>query len=271
MDYVVVGRLRKMSAEKAWATIKELARYEDEGWNDPVEERVKQLKEYMKVIGNDFMQLSLERSIHPEDAIDWDFLANLGLVRNFFDSINTDAFTIPQWANLFQMNERVYQELVWELFASFEFKSVPCRYDLENLEQSRLASTRSRLSRGETVKADQELLIFWPNIGDDEFIIGEMTAKKGVTSNIPYWLSRYLNRVKDMDLTCRGMFVTRIARSFGLLTNEMVDALSVEPRARLFKKKYLISMRVLLVLVEEFIKDNGWTNRTGGGDKWRPG
>ncbi|GJW81681.1 zinc finger, CCHC-type containing protein [Tanacetum coccineum] len=28
--------LRKLSAEKAWATIEELARYEDEGWNDPI-------------------------------------------------------------------------------------------------------------------------------------------------------------------------------------------------------------------------------------------
>ncbi|GKA68173.1 zinc finger, CCHC-type containing protein [Tanacetum coccineum] len=127
-------RLRKMSAEKAWATIEELARYEDEGWNDLVasregsldyenpdienllgvmkckvdtlmkeaislmgrsesvfrmtsntmyqlplepsrqegfedlvmnfildqEEKVRQLEEYMCVIGSDFMQLSLE-------------------------------------------------------------------------------------------------------------------------------------------------------------------------------------------------------------------
>ncbi|GKB90118.1 hypothetical protein Tco_0962390 [Tanacetum coccineum] len=36
VDHVVEGRLRKMSAEKAWATIEELARYEDEGCNDPV-------------------------------------------------------------------------------------------------------------------------------------------------------------------------------------------------------------------------------------------
>ncbi|GJR67426.1 hypothetical protein Tco_0013491 [Tanacetum coccineum] len=36
VDHVAEGRLRKMSAEKAWATIEELARYEDEGWNDPV-------------------------------------------------------------------------------------------------------------------------------------------------------------------------------------------------------------------------------------------
>nr|GEV48968.1 zinc finger, CCHC-type [Tanacetum cinerariifolium] len=36
MDYSAKGRQRKMSAEKAWATIEELARYEEEGWNDPI-------------------------------------------------------------------------------------------------------------------------------------------------------------------------------------------------------------------------------------------
>ncbi|GKA76857.1 hypothetical protein Tco_0783318, partial [Tanacetum coccineum] len=34
MDYAAGGRLRKLSTGKAWATIEELARYEDEGWND---------------------------------------------------------------------------------------------------------------------------------------------------------------------------------------------------------------------------------------------
>ncbi|GJV93690.1 hypothetical protein Tco_1541503 [Tanacetum coccineum] len=37
MDYAVGGQLRKLSAEKAWSTIEELARYEEEGWNDPVD------------------------------------------------------------------------------------------------------------------------------------------------------------------------------------------------------------------------------------------
>ncbi|GKE65586.1 hypothetical protein Tco_1519747, partial [Tanacetum coccineum] len=36
VDYATEGRLRKISAEKAWATIEELVRYEEEGWNDPV-------------------------------------------------------------------------------------------------------------------------------------------------------------------------------------------------------------------------------------------
>nr|GEX75005.1 hypothetical protein [Tanacetum cinerariifolium] len=134
VDYAARVRLRKLSAEKAWATIEELARYKDEGWNDLVdlgegsldyenpdieqllrfmeckvdtlmkeaillmgrsesifrmtsntvyqlpsepsrqekfknlvmnfildqEEKVKQLEEYMGVIGSDFMQLSLK-------------------------------------------------------------------------------------------------------------------------------------------------------------------------------------------------------------------
>ncbi|GJX09361.1 hypothetical protein Tco_0199220 [Tanacetum coccineum] len=36
VDYAIEGRLRKMSAKKSWTTIEELARYEDEGWNNPV-------------------------------------------------------------------------------------------------------------------------------------------------------------------------------------------------------------------------------------------
>nr|GEX66297.1 hypothetical protein [Tanacetum cinerariifolium] len=34
MDYAAKGQLRKISAEKAWNTIEELARYEEEGWKD---------------------------------------------------------------------------------------------------------------------------------------------------------------------------------------------------------------------------------------------
>nr|GEU40274.1 zinc finger, CCHC-type [Tanacetum cinerariifolium] len=36
VNYAVEGRLRKISAEKAWATIEMLARYKDEGWNNPI-------------------------------------------------------------------------------------------------------------------------------------------------------------------------------------------------------------------------------------------
>ncbi|GKE23349.1 hypothetical protein Tco_1434861 [Tanacetum coccineum] len=39
VDYAAGGRLRKLSVKKTWATIEELARYEDEGWNDLVAPR----------------------------------------------------------------------------------------------------------------------------------------------------------------------------------------------------------------------------------------
>ncbi|GJR40939.1 hypothetical protein Tco_1216623 [Tanacetum coccineum] len=69
-----------------------------------------------------------------------------------------------------------------------------------------------------------------------------------VICNIPYWLSKYLKGVRDKKFIYRGMFVTRIARSFGLLTNEMRDALSIEPPPHLFKKKSLIAMGIIMEL-----------------------
>ncbi|GKE67739.1 hypothetical protein Tco_1521900 [Tanacetum coccineum] len=72
----------------------------------------------------------IRRSIHSGDVVDWEFLTNKGLAQSFFNSINTDPFSGPQWVNLFQINEPIFRELVYELFASFEFDSSPCRYDL---------------------------------------------------------------------------------------------------------------------------------------------
>ncbi|GKG50138.1 hypothetical protein Tco_0521238, partial [Tanacetum coccineum] len=46
------------------------------------------------------------------------------------------------------------------------------------------------------------------------------------------------------------MFVTKIAQSFGLLTRERVDGLNVEPSARVFNKKSLITMGVIMELHE---------------------
>nr|GEU87663.1 hypothetical protein [Tanacetum cinerariifolium] len=194
------------------------------------------------------------------DVIDWDFLANLGLARNFFDIINIDAFTGPQWANLFQINKPVYRELV--LGGESRIMSLlelGWRVGLYSFEQSRLASTRSGFSRGETVKADHELLIFWTNIGDDEFVMGGTAVKKVRDPRV-----RLAHRCIVMTILGRKEsthMITEIAsfssaafmprgtvRSFGLMTNEMVDALSVAPREYVFKKKSLISMKVLLDL-----------------------
>ncbi|GJU87826.1 retrotransposon ORF1, partial [Tanacetum coccineum] len=67
-----------------------------------------------------------------------------------------------------------------------------------------------------------------------------------VICNIPYWLAKYLKSVRDKNLIYGGMFVTRIARSFGVLTGEMINALSVESPPNVFKKKSLIAMGVIM-------------------------
>ncbi|GJR50048.1 hypothetical protein Tco_1400569 [Tanacetum coccineum] len=40
VDYATKGQLRKLSAEKAWATIEKLAQYEMEGWNESVSQKM---------------------------------------------------------------------------------------------------------------------------------------------------------------------------------------------------------------------------------------
>ncbi|GJX23420.1 hypothetical protein Tco_0227865 [Tanacetum coccineum] len=76
-------------------------------------------------------------------------------------------------------------------------------------------------------------------------------------------LARYLKRARTMSVLCGGMFMTRITRSFGLLSREMVDALSIELRAQTFTKKSLISMGIIMKL------DGGncfWPATQGVGD-----
>ncbi|GJZ29534.1 hypothetical protein Tco_0574181 [Tanacetum coccineum] len=73
---------------------------------------------------------------------------------------------------------------------------------------------------------------------------------EGIVCNISYWLARYLKRARDMSVLCGGMFVTKIAQSFVLLSKEMVDTLSMDPRARTFTKKSLIVMDVIMELDE---------------------
>ncbi|GJU44561.1 hypothetical protein Tco_1201827 [Tanacetum coccineum] len=186
----------------------------------------------------------------PQDIIRKDlkakeFLASQGLDQAFFESINKDPFSGPQWVNLFQINENVYRELVHEFLASFEFDASPYRYDPNHL------GVRFRL-RGEQREISLLELGWRPTIGDGGFNIGntKVTAirdpkvklahrciattiagrkesthrvteinlfylyciySEGVVFNIPYWLAKYMNGIREKSLICGGMFVTRIA------------------------------------------------------------
>nr|GEV03473.1 reverse transcriptase domain-containing protein [Tanacetum cinerariifolium] len=97
----------------------------------------------------------------------------------------------------------------------------------------------SGLRRAVTVEVEHLLMAFRPTIRDGEFVVGAQVSRRSGTQGLG---------VRERDLIYGGMFVTKLARSFGILTKEMVDALSVEPRAHIFKKKSLITIRVIIEL-----------------------
>ncbi|GKC61792.1 hypothetical protein Tco_1089390 [Tanacetum coccineum] len=242
------------------------------------------------VFDNDTHQLNYNTlsicPIHSGSVIDWSFLDH-GLDRSFFESINTDSFSGPQWINFFQINELVYGELVREFFASIEFESIACRYDHEHLgvtfrlggepkelsllefgwrvglyseEQSKENSTRSGLSRAVTVKAEHLLMEFWPTIGDGEFVVRRTSVKKVRDPRV-----RLAHRCIATTISSRKEYTQRITTIYlfylyciygeGVVGNipywlarNLRDVLSVEPHAHTFKKKSLITMRIIMEL-----------------------
>ncbi|GJY29308.1 hypothetical protein Tco_0405075 [Tanacetum coccineum] len=136
------------------------------------------------------------RFIHSRDVVDWEFLSNKGLAQPFFNFINTDTFSGPQWVNLFQINEPIFRELVRVFFASFKFDATPCRYEplhkgvtfrlggveremsllelgwrvgLYSERESRDVATLSSLRGAKTVNSTRLTHLFWPSIGDGGF------------------------------------------------------------------------------------------------------
>ncbi|GJR99531.1 putative reverse transcriptase domain-containing protein [Tanacetum coccineum] len=97
------------------------------------------------------------------------------------------------------------------------------RVGLYSERQSRENVTLSGLRNSDTIKESHLLMEFWPTIGDG-------------------------GGVREKNLIYGGMLVTRIATSFGLLTNELRDALSIKPPPHVFKKKSLIAMGVIMEL-----------------------
>nr|GEX18672.1 hypothetical protein [Tanacetum cinerariifolium] len=206
------------------------------------EERVKQLKEYMGIVGRDLVQLSSEVNAKLKEEI----------------RVKEDRI---------EKIEKITRELVHEFFASFEFKDYASKgwrvglyFEGDSLNDHNMLSMQHAL----TVKIEDDWSRFWPNIKDGEFVVGSTSVIKirdpkvrlahrcisttilgrkestqwitaidmfylyciyaeGVVCHIPYWLARYLRRAMDMNVLCGGMSVTKIAWSFGLLSREMVD------------------------------------------------
>ncbi|GJW20849.1 hypothetical protein Tco_0031471 [Tanacetum coccineum] len=115
IDYAAKGRLRKMSVEKDWATIKELAQYEDKGWNDPI--------------------LPDERSIdHKNPNIE----QLLGIMENYVDMLMKDAISIIRRSeNVFGISSDMMRQLPPKLSRQEAFKDLVMNFILYQEEKVR--------------------------------------------------------------------------------------------------------------------------------------
>ncbi|GKE54441.1 hypothetical protein Tco_1489597 [Tanacetum coccineum] len=136
---------------------------------------------------------------------------------------------------------------------------------LYSKREFRDVATLSGLRGAETVSSTHLTHLFWPGIGDARFDVGNTKVKSIRNPRIK--LAHRCNmmtiagrkettkRVTEIDLfylycIFEGMFVTRIAQSFGLLTNEMVSVLSREPTPHVYRKTSLVKMGVIMELHE---------------------
>ncbi|GJX80763.1 hypothetical protein Tco_0328912 [Tanacetum coccineum] len=191
--------------------------------------------------GNHFVVLKCP--IHPGDVIDWEFLSTHGLAREYNSAHEESRLddTRRGLNNGETVRVQVLRMGFWPSTGDGEFV-------VGGTSIKKVRDPKVRLAHrciGTTISGRKEST---HRITINDIFFLYCIYGEGVTCSIPYWLAQYLKGVRDTDLTCGGMFVTRIARSFGLLTNAMLDALSVESRAHIFKKKSLIAMNFVMDL-----------------------
>ncbi|GJT15350.1 hypothetical protein Tco_0874056 [Tanacetum coccineum] len=143
INYAEGGRLRKLGLDEAWATIKRVAQYKDEGWND---------------------------AFTSEE----EFLSNKGLAHSFFDSINTYPFS--------DLNgyDPLHKGVTFRLGGverEMPFLEFGWRVGLYSERESRDVATLSGLRNAETVNSTRLTHMFWPTISDAGYNVGNTKEK----------------------------------------------------------------------------------------------
>nr|GEV04357.1 hypothetical protein [Tanacetum cinerariifolium] len=132
------------------------------------------------------------------------------------------------------------------------FLKLGWRVRLYTKRKSKDNTTLSGLSKAETVKENCLLMEFGPSIRDSGFNVGntKVASIRNRRGRLQHSILAFqISKVgKGQEFDYGWMFVTRIARSFGLLTNDIRDALIIEPPPHVFKKKSLIAMGVIMEL-----------------------
>nr|GEU47788.1 hypothetical protein [Tanacetum cinerariifolium] len=183
------------------------------------------------------------RSIYPEDVVDWEFLSKKGLAQyeSLHKGVTFRLGGVEREMYLFELGWRV------GLYSKRESKDVATcnglrraetvnsthlthlfwpsigddRFNVGNTKAKSIRDPRIKLAhrcitmtitgRKDTTNRVTNIDLFYLYC-----IFGE-----GIVCNIPYWLAKYLKGVRHKGVIFRGIFVTKIARSFGLLTKEM--------------------------------------------------
>ncbi|GJY09773.1 hypothetical protein Tco_0377958 [Tanacetum coccineum] len=194
------------------------------------------------------------RSIHPGDVVDWEFLSNkveremylvefgwrVGL---YTERESRDVTTLSSLRRAKTVNSTHLTHLFWPSIGDDGFNVGNTKAKSIRDPRIKLAHrciTMTITGRKETTNRVTEIDLFYLYC----------IYWEGVVCNIPYWLAKYLNGVSDKSVIFRGMFVTKITRSFGLLTEEMIGVLNREPPPHIYKKKSLVKMGVIMELHE---------------------
>nr|GEV33693.1 putative reverse transcriptase domain-containing protein [Tanacetum cinerariifolium] len=183
------------------------------------EERIRQLEYYMQAITDEFMKFSLEVTQRLKEHI----MANENKPKKIIQ-ITRYLDTKPTISD--------------------------GRYNVGNTKAKSIMNPRIKLAhrcitmtitgRKETTNRFTKTNLFYLYC-----IFGE-----GVVCNIPYWIAKYLKSVREKNVIFRGMFVTKIAWSFSLLTNELVSVLNRETPPHVYRKNSLIKMGVIMEVYE---------------------
>ncbi|GJU04714.1 hypothetical protein Tco_1121144 [Tanacetum coccineum] len=222
------------------------------------------------------------RSIHSEDVVDSEFLSNKGLAQPFFNFINTDTFSRPQWVNLFQINKPIFRKLVRELFASFEL-TPPLVVGLYSERESQNAVKLSRLRGAEMVNSTHLTHMFWPIIGDGGYNVGNPKAKSIRNQRIkgmgylqhPLLACQLPKECKGYECDFWGDVCNKDSSVLCLLTNKMVSMLNREPPPYVHRKTSLVKMGVIMELYEgeccwsatrEVVEDGEGDDEEGDGE-----
>ncbi|GJX72280.1 hypothetical protein Tco_0309451 [Tanacetum coccineum] len=238
LDYAAEGLLRKLSAEKARATIKKLAQYEDEGWNDPV--------------------------IPEEGSLDYenpDIEHLLGVMEYKVDALMMNAISLMGSS---EGEERVeqFEEYMRVIMDDF----IQLSSEVTNNEQKTHEHKRTilHLSRNLIGRKDLKIrrdVIDWKFLAHQNLDQAFFKSINTDPFSRPQWANLFrVNKPIYQELVHEFFASFKFEASayrdvcdsdcmiFWLLTNEMRDALSIEPPPHVFKKKSLIAMSIIMEL-----------------------